>query len=102
MLLSLVVARETPLFGVRSIEVTGASPRIQHQVERRSTAGAGDSLLALDLDAAQRTSRRLPTVAAVAFDRAYPHTLRVTVVPERPVAVVRQGATRSSSPSEAE
>jgi cell division septal protein FtsQ len=31
-------------------------------------------------------------VAAVAFDRAYPHTLRVTVVPERPVAVVRQGA----------
>ena len=34
----------------------------------------------------------LPTVASARFDRAYPHTLRVVVVPERPVAVVRQGA----------
>jgi hypothetical protein len=31
-------------------------------------------------------------VASVTFDRAFPHTLAVSVVPERPVAVLRQGA----------
>jgi cell division protein FtsQ len=92
-LLSLVVARETPLFGVRSIEVTGASPWIQRQVERTLANRRGDSLVSLNLDSARSDVAALPSVAAVAFDRAYPHTLRVTVVPERPVAVVRQGAT---------
>ena len=37
-------------------------------------------------------SEALPTVAGVTFDRAFPHTLRIIVVPERPVAIVRQGA----------
>lgn len=91
-LLALVVARETPLFGLRSIEVTGAPPGVQRQVERALADRRGESLVGLDLDAARNDVAALPTVAAVAFDRAYPHTLRVTVVPERPVAVVRQGA----------
>jgi len=91
-LLALVVARETPLFGVRTIEVTGAPPGVQHQVERALRDRRGESLVGLDLDAAQTDVAALPTVAAVAFDRSYPHTLRVTIVPERPVAVVRQGA----------
>lgn len=91
-LLALVIARETPLFGVRTIEVAGASPGVQRQVERALSGHRGDSLVGLDLDAAGTEVGSLPTVAAVAFDRAFPHTLRVTVVPERPVAVVRQGA----------
>jgi cell division protein FtsQ len=91
-LLALVVARETPLFGVRTIEVSGAAPGVQRQVERVLSGHRGESLVGLDLDAARTDVAALPTVAAVAFDRAYPHTLRVTVVPERPVAVVRQGA----------
>ena len=91
-LLALVVARETPLFGVRAIEVTGAPPGVQSQVERALQDRRGESLVGLDLDAAQTDITALSTVAAVSFDRAYPHTLRVTVVPERPVAVVRQGA----------
>jgi cell division protein FtsQ len=91
-LLALVVARETPLFGVRAIEVTGAPPGVQRQVERALQNRRGESLVGLDLDAAQTDITALSTVAAVSFDRAYPHTLRVTVVPERPVAVVRQGA----------
>ena len=37
-------------------------------------------------------SRRCRRSPRVRFDRAYPHTLRVFVTPERPVAVVRQGA----------
>jgi hypothetical protein len=91
-LLALVAARETPLFGVRTIEVTGASPGVERQVARTLADRRGDSLVGLDLDAARTDVAALPTVAAVAFDRAYPNTLRVTVVPERPVAVVRQGA----------
>ena len=90
-LLALVVARETPLFGVRAIEVMGAPPGVQRQVERALQDRRGESLVGLDLDAAQTDITALSTVAAVSFDRAYPHTLRVTVVPERPVAVVRQG-----------
>jgi cell division protein FtsQ len=91
-LLALVAARETPLFGVRAIEVTGASPGVERQVARTLADRRGDSLVGLDLDAARTDVAALPAVAAVAFDRAYPNTLRVTVVPERPVAVVRQGA----------
>jgi len=91
-LLALVLARETALFAVRSIEVTGAGPGVDRQVSRVLADRAGDSLFGLDLEAARLDVAALPTVASVSFDRAYPHTLRVTVVPERPVAVVRQGA----------
>jgi cell division protein FtsQ len=91
-LLTLVLARETPLFGVRTIEVAGASGPVERQVRRALDDRLGESLFGLDLDAAQTDVGSLPTVAGVTFDRAYPHTLRVTVVPERPVAIVRQGA----------
>jgi cell division protein FtsQ len=91
-LLALVVARETSLFGIRTIEVTGADGPVARQVRRALDERAGESLFGLDLDAVRTDVAALPTVAAVTFDRAYPHTLRVTVVPERPVAVVRQGA----------
>jgi len=91
-LLALVIARETPLFAVRTIDVSGAGPGVQHQVERALRDSEGRSLFGLDLDAARVDVTALPTVASVGFDRAYPHTLRVVVVPERPVAVVRQGA----------
>ena len=91
-LLALVIARETPLFGMRTIEVMGAAPGVERQVLRALDQSRGASLVALDLDAATADVRALPTVAGVTFDRAYPHTLRVRIVPERPVAVVRQGA----------
>jgi cell division protein FtsQ len=91
-LLALVLARETTLFSVRTVEVSGAGPGVERQVERALRDREGKSLFGLDLDAAHVDVSALPTVAAVRFDRAYPHTLRVVVVPERPVAVVRQGA----------
>jgi len=91
-LLALVLARETTLFAVRSIDVTGAGPGVERQVEQALRGREGESLFGLDLDAARVDVAALPTIASVRFDRAYPHTLRVVVVPERPVAVVRQGA----------
>jgi cell division protein FtsQ len=91
-LLAILAARETPLFGIRSFEVSGADSRVTRQVQRALDGRAGESLFGVDLEAAELEVAALPTVAAVSFDRAYPHTLRVTVVPERPVAMVRQGA----------
>jgi len=88
----LLLARETSVFGVDSIEVTGASPGVARQVERTLGDRKGDSLVGLDLDAARADVLALSTVAGVSFDRGFPHTLRVTVDPERPVAVARQGA----------
>jgi cell division protein FtsQ len=44
------------------------------------------------MGAAQSDVEAVPTVAAVTFDRAFPHTLTVRVVPEKPVAIIRQGA----------
>lgn len=87
------VARETPVFSVRSIEVVGAPVGVRAQVKRTLAATEGASLLKFDADAAAQTVQGLPTVAGVRFDRAFPHTLKVVVVPERAVAVVRQGAT---------
>ena len=85
-------ARETGVFAVRTVDVAGAPPAVAQQVRRALAPTRGTSLLKVDLDASRRLVEALPTVASARFDRAYPHTLRVVVVPERPVAVVRQGA----------
>jgi len=85
-------ARETGVFSVRTVEVGGASPAVAAQVQHALAEVKGASLLKVDLAAAERNVEALPTVASVRLDRAFPHTLRVVVVPERPVAVVRQGA----------
>lgn len=85
-------ARNTGVFGVRTVDVAGAPPGVATQVRRALARTRGTSLLKVDLAAARRTVEGLPMVASATFDRAYPHTLRIVVVPERPVAVVRQGA----------
>ena len=85
-------ARETGVFAVRTIDVAGAPPGVASQVRRALAATRGTSLLKVDLAASRRAVEGLPTVESARFDRAFPHTLRVVVVPERAVAVVRQGA----------
>lgn len=85
-------AKETGLFAVRTIDVAGAPPAVESQVRRALAGTRGTSLLEVDLEASLRTVESLPTVASARFDRAYPHTLRVVVVPEQAVAVLRQGA----------
>lgn len=85
-------ARETSVFAVRSVDVRGSRPAVAAQVEQELAPALGQSLLAVDLERVRRRAEALPTVLAVSFDRAFPHTLRVFVTPERPVAVARQGA----------
>lgn len=86
------VARQTSAFAVDRIEVRGASPRVAGLVRREVASLRGTSLLSLDGAALVRDLDALPTVVAAGYDRVFPHTLRIDVVPEQPVAVVRQGA----------
>ena len=87
-----LVARNTSVFAVRGVEVDGAPPTVALQVRQALGNELGTSLLRLDLSRVRDEVAAVPTVAAASFDRAFPHTLRVVVVPERAVAVVRQGS----------
>jgi cell division septal protein FtsQ len=51
----------------------------------------GTNLLALDGADVERRVEALPAVLSAGYDRSFPHTLHVSVVPEKPVAVLRRG-----------
>jgi len=85
-------ARETSVFAVRSVDVTGAPPAVAAQVSRALAPLLGSSLVVLDGAALERRVDAIPSVEAVSYDRAFPHTLRIEVVPERSSAVVRSGS----------
>jgi cell division protein FtsQ len=84
-------ARETSTFAVRTISVSGGTPAVQRQVRAALAPLVGRSLLALDGRALERKVDALPTVVSTSYDRSFPHTLRVRVVPEVPVAVLHRG-----------
>jgi cell division protein FtsQ len=86
-----LAARETPVFAVRQVDVTGAPPAVREAVREAATPFLGESLVALDRDELRRTLEALPTVRSLQVDRAFPHTLRIAVAPERPLAVLRRG-----------
>ena len=86
------LARVTPMFALRRIEVEGAPPAVAARVRAALEPLGGTSLLALDGAQVERRLAALPVVAAASDDRDFPHTLRVVVRPEYPVAVVRRGA----------
>jgi cell division protein FtsQ len=87
-----VIARETPLFAVRNLVVSGAPPAVAEDVRSALHRDLGSSLLTLDGNELLRRLEALPTVVSARFDRDFPHTLRVYVQAERPVVIVRQGA----------
>jgi cell division protein FtsQ len=86
-----VLARSTPMFAVQQIEVEGAPPAVAAHVRAALAPIEGQSLLALSSGEVERRLAKLPDVAAAGYDRSFPHTLRVTVRPEHPVAVARRG-----------
>jgi cell division protein FtsQ len=86
-----VAARQSSAFSVSRVEVAGAPAQIQAQVRHAVAPLVGTSLLALDGAALERRVEALPTVRAAVYDRAFPHTLRIHVLPEVPVAVLHRG-----------
>lgn len=87
-----LMARETPLFAIDRVEVHGSSPRVARQVRQELASLVGTPLVGLDGSAVLRKVEALPTVVSASYDRDFPHTLRITVVPERPAAVLRSGS----------
>jgi cell division protein FtsQ len=86
------LARVTPMFALSRIEVEGATPAVAARVKAALEPLEGTSLLALNGSDVERRLAALPVVASATYDRSFPHTLRVVVRPEHPVAVVRHGA----------
>lgn len=84
-------ARETPVFAVRSIEVSGGSAAVRAAARQAAAPAAGESLVALDGGALVGELEALPTVRSASFDRAFPSTLRIFVQPELPLVIVRIG-----------
>ena len=86
-----LIARETSLFAIDTIEVQGGSAPVARQVREALAPLAGKPLVGLDGAAVLERVEALPTVVSATYDRDFPHTLRITVVPERPAAVLRRG-----------
>ncbi len=76
--------RDRRLRGAHDRSLPVHLPAWRRRCGGHSRRHAGTSLLKVDLGASLRAVEALPTVASAHFDRAYPHTLRVVVVPERP------------------
>jgi len=90
-LLAYLGARETSLFAVQSIRISGAPPRVASHVRAALAPLEGRSLVGLDRNAVERRLSSLPDVAAATVDRDFPHTLRVAVIPAHSIAVLRRG-----------
>ncbi len=90
--LAYLVARDSSMFAVTNVQVTGAPPAVAAQAARALAGIDGRSLLKLDGADVVGTLEALPTVFRASYDRDFPHTLRVRIVPEEPVAVLRHGA----------
>ena len=90
--LAYAAARQTSLFAVRSIEVRGAPAAVSARVRAELAPTRGTSLLAVSRSEIEERLAALPGVVSADYDRAFPHTLRIFVRAERPVAVLRRGA----------
>jgi cell division protein FtsQ len=85
-----LIARETSLFAVQRIDVRGAPPALATRIRAVLEPLEGSSLVSFSRGAADRRLVSFPQIAAVSYDRDFPHTLRVRVTVERPVAVLRR------------
>jgi hypothetical protein len=90
--LMFLVARQSSMFSVTRVEITGAPPAVAAQARTALRSVDGQSLLRLDGSGVVATLEEIPSVYRASYDRDFPHTLRIRVVPERPVAVLRRGA----------
>jgi cell division protein FtsQ len=88
--LAYLLALETPLFAVRTIDVRGGTPVIRAEVRAALTEEAGRSLLRVDGAVLTRRLADVADVRSFTYDRAFPHTLRVVVRPERPALILRR------------
>ena len=89
------------VFVLRSVAVRGGteSDRVAAR-DAVARAAAGRSLLALSASHVAGAIEAVPTIRIASVDRDFPHTLRIRIVPERPVALAgrARATTAASSP----
>ncbi|HEV8686137.1 MAG TPA: FtsQ-type POTRA domain-containing protein [Gaiellaceae bacterium] len=85
------IARESPLFAIQQIEVTGAPLAVRARVRVALAPLEGRSLVGFRSQDLDRRIAMLPDVVGASYDRAFPHTLRVVVRPETALLVLRRG-----------
>jgi cell division protein FtsQ len=85
-------ARETSVFAVRQLDVVGGTPRLQAEVRKALEPELGRSLVQVSGAGISRRLETVPGVLSARSDRRFPHTLRVVVVPERAVLLLRRGS----------
>lgn len=86
-----LVARQTSLVAVRSVEVTGAPAAVQARIEQALQPLVGVSLVRIGAGSVSERLVSIPEVETVSIDRAFPHRLTVAITTARRVAVLRQG-----------
>ena len=80
------------MFAIGELRIEGAPPGLARQIEHELAPLLGRSLVGLDGDGIVAQLQALPAVRSARYDRAFPHTLVIRVVRERPAAVLRRGA----------
>jgi cell division protein FtsQ len=85
-----LIARETSIFAVQRIDVQGAPPALAARIRAALQPLAGSSLVSFSRSDADGRLSAIPQIATVHYDRDFPHTLRVRVTVEQPVAVLRR------------
>jgi cell division protein FtsQ len=91
-LLAYLAARDTSLFAVRTVVVRGGTPELRADVRQALRGQQGVPLLRIDENVLDRALGSVSGVRSFTFDREFPNTLEVVVRAERPVLLVRQGA----------
>lgn len=85
-----VVARESSIFAVRTLDVRGGTAETRAEVRAALAGELGTSLLKIDRSTIATKLAGVSSVRSFTYDRAFPNTLRVVVRRELPVLVLRQ------------
>jgi cell division protein FtsQ len=85
----------SPAFSVTAVDVSGATPQLSAEITREldHDGATGTSLLETDAGALETRLEKLPYVKSATVDRAFPHTLAVSVDAYSPAVFVQSGKT---------
>ncbi|MBM6774957.1 cell division protein FtsQ/DivIB [Olsenella profusa] len=84
----LFALRDSSVFEITSVEVQPTEHVSATDVQNLAQVPVGSTLLNVDTSAIESALRRNPWVASVGFERIFPHTLKLTIIEQRPDALV--------------
>lgn len=82
----------SPALDIDRIEVRGTDAAGRAEARRSAGVASGTPMVALDAPAVERRLEAVPWVERATVSRAWPGTVRISLVKRRPVAVVGSGA----------